>query len=130
MNTVAVNWRESPPIIPGKAYIGLRVTAPVNAATPPHRHGGASVAATVIKGRVLNQMVCADGHVVGPQIYEVGESWYEPPGCHHVQCSNAGDEEAVFVAAFVIDEAPIREKGIIAALTQFDADEEANEQIG
>ena len=105
MNTVTINWHEKMSNAPGKSYIGLRETCPPNATTPPHRHGGASVAATVIKGRVLNQMICPDGTVIGPQVYETGESWFEAPGCHHVQCRNAGGEgeEAVFVAGFVVD---------------------------
>lgn len=118
----SLGWNESPSNIPGKLYIGLNVTVPVNGASAPHWHGGASVAATVIKGRVLNQMVCADGHVVGPNIYEAGESWYEAPGCHHVRSENAGEEEALFVAAFVIDAKTVEEKGFGGALVQYDAD--------
>ena len=65
---------------------------PVNAASPPHRHGGAAVSATVIKGHVLNQTICDEGGKVPEgeahattRIYGPGDSWYEPPGCHHVR---------------------------------------------
>ena len=107
-------------------YIGLKVTAPVGSATAPHRHGGAAVVATLIRGRVLNQMVC-DGENHGPMIHSEGDSWYEPPGCHHVRCENAGDEEAVFVANFVVETRRIEELGVQKALVQFDADEEEKE---
>jgi quercetin dioxygenase-like cupin family protein len=104
-------------------YIGLKVTSPVGSATPPHKHGGAAVVATMIRGRTLNQMVC-DGKSHGPRIYSQGESWYEPPGCHHVRNENAGDEEAVFIANFIIETKKIEELGIVNALVQIDAEEE------
>ena len=104
-------------------YIGVKSTFLVGAAIPPHKHGGAAVIANVIQGCVLNQMVC-DGETHGPIIHSAGESWYEPPGCHHVRCENAGDEEAVFVANFVIETRKIEELGIANALVQIDAEEE------
>lgn len=97
---------------------------PINGATPPHRHGGAAVAATVIQGRILNQMICPDGHVEGPSVYEKGDSWYEMPGCHHVRSENVGDEEVVFVANFVVEQRLVEEKGVLTALVQIDAEEE------
>lgn len=104
-------------------YIGVKSIFPVGAAIPPHKHGGAAVTATVVRGRVLNQMVC-DGESYGPVIHGTGESWYEPPGCHHVRCENAGEEEAVFVANFVIETRKIEDLGIANALVQIDAEEE------
>ena len=104
-------------------YIGLRVIAPVNSATPAHKHGGAAVVATMIRGRMLNQMVC-DGESDGPKIHSEGDCWYEPPGCHHVRNENAGDEEAVFIANFVIETKKIEELGILNALVQIDAEED------
>lgn len=104
-------------------YIGLKVTAPVNSATPPHKHGGAAVVAVMVRGRMLNEMEC-DGKGDGPKVYSEGECWYEPPGCHHVRSENAGDEEAVFIANFVIETKKIEEAGVRNALVQIDADEE------
>ena len=72
---------------------------------------------------MLNQMVCADGHVVGPKIYEQGDSWYEEPGCHHVRSENAGDDECVFIANFVTDKKAVEDKGLFGALLIFDADQ-------
>lgn len=115
--------------MPGLAFVGLKVTSPPNAATPPHTHGGAAVSATVIEGRVLNQMVCADGHVIGPKIYERGESWYEPPGCHHVRSENAGDVEASFIASLIVEDAKIKEKGVMGALVVIDAAVEEEKSI-
>lgn len=104
-------------------YIGLRVTAPVGSATPPHKHGGAAVVANMVSGRVVSQMIC-EGEDSEPKIYSAGETWYEPPGCHHVRLENVGDEEAVFIANFVIETKKIEEFGINDALVQIDAAEE------
>ncbi|KAJ9604168.1 hypothetical protein H2200_011002 [Cladophialophora chaetospira] len=116
-------YQKQPSNMPGMTYIGLKVTAPVGSATPPHKHGGAAVVANMVKGRMLNQMVC-DGESHGAKIHSEGDSWYEPPGCHHVRIENAGDEEAVFIANFVIETKKIEELGPFAALVQIDADDE------
>ncbi|KAK3068667.1 hypothetical protein LTR53_013581 [Teratosphaeriaceae sp. CCFEE 6253] len=118
---VDVAWHETPSNALGKAFVGLKVTAPRNAATPPHTHGGSAVSATVIQGRVLNQMVCG-AYTIGPKVYEKGESWYEAPGCHHVRSENVGDEEAVFIASMITDEKRIAEMGLLRALVVIDAD--------
>lgn len=108
--------------------VGLMVTAGVNSATPPHNHGGAAVLATMIKGKMLNQMVCPDhdpqSQGTGPQIHSAGESWYEPPGCHHVRSENVGDEEAQFLATLILDTERIEKLGMLAATVVIDAAEE------
>ncbi|KAK5047504.1 hypothetical protein LTR84_006601 [Exophiala bonariae] len=122
--SVAPVFQESPSNIPDHYYLGLMVTAPVNAATPPHTHGGGAIVATMIRGKMLNQMVCPhhdpDSQGTGPKVYSVGESWYEPPGCHHVRSENVGDEEAQFLAVFVIDKKKVDTEGL-ASLVVIDA---------
>ena len=73
------------------------------------------------------QMVCPDhdpdSQGTGAKVYEVGESWYEPPGCHHVRSHNASDtEECVFVASFVIETEKLERLGVMGALVQIDED--------
>ena len=75
---------------------------------------------------MLNQMVC-HGETIGPKIYEKGDSWYEPPGCHHVRSENVGDEEAIFIANFVTDAQEIEKKGLLQALVIMDADSETKD---
>jgi quercetin dioxygenase-like cupin family protein len=109
--------------------VGLLITCPPNGATPPHYHGGAAAAATLIQGRMLNQMVCpehdSESQGSGPRIYGTGESWYEPPGCHHVRSENPSDTEAAqFIAVLVADDERIERLGFIDALVQIDAAEE------
>lgn len=131
MPTVAPAFQESPSNIPGHYYLGLKVTAPVNSASPPHTHGGGAIVATMTKGKMLNQMVCPhhepDSQGTGPKIYSVGESWYEPPGCHHVRSENAGDEEAEFVAVFVVSKDKVDKEGL-QSLIVIDADVEEKSQ--
>ncbi|ETI21628.1 hypothetical protein G647_07975 [Cladophialophora carrionii CBS 160.54] len=128
---VAVAFQESPSNIPDHYYLGLKVTAPVNAATPPHTHGGAAIVATMTKGKVLNQMVCPhhdpDSQGTGPKIYSVGESWYEPPGCHHVRSENVGDEEAEVIAVFVVSKQKVDDEGL-QSLVVIDAEVEERNQ--
>jgi len=107
------------------------VTSPPNSATPPHTHGGAAVVATMIKGQMLNQMVCPhhdpDSQGTGPKIYGPGESWYEPPGCHHVRSETVGDEEALFHAVFVVEKEKVDKEGLMS-LVVIDADVEEAKQ--
>ncbi|OQV05510.1 hypothetical protein CLAIMM_10237 [Cladophialophora immunda] len=130
---VSPAFQQNPSNIPDHYYLGLKVTAPVNAATPPHTHGGAAVVATMIKGKMLNQMVCPDhdpnSQGTGPKIYSVGESWYEPPGCHHVRSENAGDEEAEFLAVFVVSKEQIDKEGL-ASIVVIDAEVEERKPAG
>lgn len=116
--------QENPSNMPDHYYLGLKVTCPVNGATPPHTHGGAAIQATMIRGTMLNQMICPhhdpDSQGSGPQIFKPGDSWYEPPGCHHVRSENVGDEEAEFVAWFVVKKETV-DKGGLMALVVIDA---------
>ncbi|KAH7166634.1 hypothetical protein DER46DRAFT_477876, partial [Fusarium sp. MPI-SDFR-AT-0072] len=98
--SVAVFHVHQPPNLPNKTWLGLLVTAPPNAATPPHTHAGAAIVVTVIRGHVLTQMTRM--HDSGAKVYGPGESWYEAPGCHHVRSENAGNDEALFIANLVV----------------------------
>lgn len=128
---VKPEFTHAPSNLPDHYYIGLRVTAPVNAATPPHSHGGAAIVATMIRGKMLNQMVCPDhdpdSQGSGPKVYSVGDTWYEPPGCHHVRSENVGDEEAEFLAAFVVSREKVDKEGL-RSLVVIDAEVEEAKQ--
>ncbi|KAJ0426833.1 RmlC-like cupin domain-containing protein [Aspergillus carlsbadensis] len=92
---------------PGKTIIGMLVEYPPNGATPPHRHGGASVSAYVIRGSVLNKMNDDPMKVI-----EQGGSWYEAPGCHHRISANASaTEPAAFFVSFVVDSDVLEREG-------------------
>lgn len=92
---------------PGKSVIGMKVKFSPGAASPPHRHGGASVAAVVLEGSVFNKM---NDHPT--TVVEMGGTWYEAPSCHHKICANASETEpAMLFATFVVDTSVINEGG-------------------
>lgn len=90
------------------SIVAMRVIFPPNAATPPHRHGGASVTGYLIRGSLLNKMNDQTiKHV------EAGQSWYEAPDCYHRLSENASKtEEAEIVATMVVETKVIEEEGI------------------
>ncbi len=85
--------------IPGKRVTVVRVTYGPGGFTPPHRHGG-SVTAYITKGQIRSQL--NDGPV---EIFEVGQSFFEPLGTIHRISANASNTEwAELIAVFVADE--------------------------
>ncbi|KAI6781460.1 Oxalate oxidase GF-3.8 [Emericellopsis cladophorae] len=101
---------------PGKSVIGAEVSFSPDAWTPPHRHSGATVVATVTEGEVLSGM---NGNP--PKVYQVGESFMEMPGCHHtVGENNSKEKPAKMMVVFVIDTEVITNGGY-AALMELDA---------
>lgn len=75
------------------------------------------------------QMVCPgedpNGQGSGRKIFGPGESWHEPPGCHHVLSSNPSeDEECEFIATLIVDTEKIDRLGVVDALVVIDAEEE------
>ncbi|KAK2795315.1 hypothetical protein FQN51_000500 [Onygenales sp. PD_10] len=100
---------------PGKSHIGVLVQFPPNAASPPHRHGVASVSAYLISGTLQNKM--NDEPI---RVFEAGGSWLEKPGCHHKVSANVSKtESATLLATFVIDTEAVEKEGF-AALIQVD----------
>lgn len=100
---------------PGKSIVGLRVEFPPNGSTPPHRHGGASVAAYVLAGTLLNKMNDDPMKVVG-----TGGTFYEAPGCHHRISDNASQTEPATLMAVLVTDTDKLEKEGMAALIQID----------
>jgi quercetin dioxygenase-like cupin family protein len=87
------------PDIPGKRVTVVRVTYGPGGFTPPHRHGG-TVTAYITKGQIKSQL--KGGPV---EIFDVGQSFFEPPGAIHVVSANASNTEwAELIAIVVADE--------------------------
>src|SRR3978361_583636 len=84
---------------PDKTILGLKVTFPPNASTPPHTHAGAFVTVHVLTGSVLNKM--NDSTMT---VKNAGDSFYEAPGCRHRISDNASKtEEAIIMVTFVLE---------------------------
>ena len=99
LNKVEVISSHPLPNVPGKRVTVVRVAYGPGGFTPPHRHGG-SVTAYITKGQVRSQL---EG---GPlETFEVGQSFFEPPGATHLVSANASSTEpAELIAVFVADE--------------------------
>lgn len=80
------------------------VKIPPNGGSPSHRHGGAAIVAIPIEGACLNQMNGNESVV-----HNVGDFWYEAPGCHHQKSENVGTGDASFFAVLVVDDEIIKD---------------------
>lgn len=103
------------PNCPGKSSIGLLVTFPPGACTPPHRHAGASVSVLVLEGKVINKM-----NNEPTQVLEKGESFFEAPGCHHKVSNNYSTTETAKILATMVVDNEVVETGGYEALTVID----------
>jgi quercetin dioxygenase-like cupin family protein len=99
LNKVEVVTSHALPDLPGKRVTVVRVTYGPGGFTPAHRHAG-TVTAYITKGQIRSQL--AGGP---PEIFEVGQSFFEPPGAIHLVSANASNTEpAELIAVFVADE--------------------------
>ena len=87
------------PNVPGKRITVVRVSYGPGGASRPHRHAG-SVTAYITKGEIRSQL--GGGPV---ETFQVGQSFFEPPGSTHLVSANASaTEPAELSAVFVADE--------------------------
>ena len=99
LNKVEMISSNALPDIPGKRVTVVRVTYGPGGFTPPHRHAG-TVTAYITKGQIRSQL--KGGPV---EIFEVGQSFFEPPGAIHLVSANASNTDwAELIAIFVADE--------------------------
>jgi quercetin dioxygenase-like cupin family protein len=85
--------------VPGKTLTAVEVTFPPGAASPPHHHAG-SVMVYVLAGALRSQL--DDGPV---KTYGAGETFFEPPGTHHMGSASASPTDpARILAVFVADD--------------------------
>lgn len=98
-NKVEIVASHAIPDMPGKRVTVVRVTYGPGGFTPPHRHGG-TVTAYITKGQIKSKL--NDGPV---EIFDVGQSFFEPPGTIHYVSANASNTDwAELIAVFVADE--------------------------
>jgi quercetin dioxygenase-like cupin family protein len=99
LNKVELISSHALPDLPGKRVTIVRVTYGPGGFTPPHRHAG-TVTAYITKGQIRSQL--KGGPV---EIFEVGQSFFEPPGAIHLVSANASNTDwAELIAVFVADE--------------------------
>ena len=85
------------PNVEGKTFTSVIVEFPPAARAAPHRHGAAFVYAYVLAGTLRSQL---DDEPI--RTYREGESWFEPPGAHHVLTENpSATESAKLLVIFI-----------------------------
>src|SRR6478736_4498117 len=99
LNKVEIVSSHALPNVRGKRVTVVRVTYGPGGFTPPHRHAG-TVTAYITKGQIRSQL--KGGPV---EIFDVGQSFFEPPGAIHLVSANASNTDwAELIAVFVADE--------------------------
>jgi quercetin dioxygenase-like cupin family protein len=83
---------------PGKTLTSVLLTVPPGAKSNAHRHSGVAFG-YVIEGAVCSQ-ITGDA---GLKPYRAGESFFEPPGSHHLGFVNPGLISAKVLVTFVAD---------------------------
>ena len=92
-------FRRDLPNIPGKTFTAVEVDFAPGSKATPHRHGQAFVFAYVLSGTIRSRL---EGEAA--QIYRTGQSWFEPPGAHHVLTRNLSHASpARLLVVFVAD---------------------------
>ncbi|KAJ4288060.1 hypothetical protein N0V90_012077 [Kalmusia sp. IMI 367209] len=111
-----------PSNLPGKTMIVGTVEVPPGGATPSHRHGDAVIIAVPIEGSALNQMNSNE-----PIVSNVGDYWYEAPGCHHQRSECIGDNKAKFFVILIVDDEVVKDGygGIFVLDKEVEAGEKA-----
>lgn len=97
VETLAPLFERALPYVEGKTFTSVIVDFPPRARSVPHRHGAAFVWAYVLAGTMRSQL---DDEPV--RTYRKGESWFEPPGAHHVLAENvSATEPAKLLVIFI-----------------------------
>ncbi|BAN25517.1 cupin domain-containing protein [Caballeronia insecticola] len=97
--------KQAIPEAAGKNVLMATVFYKPGQASEAHTHPG-SIFAYVLEGRVTSQLEGSPAKTYGP-----GESWYEPPGAHHVVSKNASATKPAKLLVFAIagDGEPIKQ---------------------
>jgi quercetin dioxygenase-like cupin family protein len=88
--------KQAIPEAAGKDVLMATVSYKPGQASDAHMHPG-SIFAYVLEGHVTSQIEGSPAKTYGP-----GESWYEPPGAHHVVSKNASRTRPAKLLVFAI----------------------------
>ncbi|MCG7400078.1 MULTISPECIES: cupin domain-containing protein [Caballeronia] len=88
--------KQAVPEVAGKNVLMATVSYKPGQSSEAHRHPG-SIFAYVLEGRVTSQLEGGSAKTYGP-----GESWYEPPGAHHIVSKNASATKPAKLLVFAI----------------------------
>jgi quercetin dioxygenase-like cupin family protein len=94
--TITPVMKQAIPEAAGKDVLMATVTYQPGQASDAHMHPG-SIFAYVLEGHVTSQLEGSPARTFGP-----GESWYEPPGAHHIVSKNASRTKPAKLLVFAI----------------------------
>jgi quercetin dioxygenase-like cupin family protein len=94
--TVTPLMKQAIPEAAGKDVLIATVAYKPGQASEAHMHPG-SIFAYVLEGHVVSQLEGSPAKTFGP-----GESWYEPPGAHHIVSRNASRTKPAKLLVFAI----------------------------
>jgi quercetin dioxygenase-like cupin family protein len=94
--TITPVQKQPIPEAAGKNVLMATVAYKPGEASEAHRHPG-SIFAYVLEGHVTSQLEGSPAKTYGP-----GESWYEPPGAHHVVSKNASSTKPAKLLVFAL----------------------------
>jgi quercetin dioxygenase-like cupin family protein len=81
---------------PGKTMTAVRLDVPPGAKANPHKHAGITFV-YVLEGTVCSQ-ITGD---TAPKAYSAGDTFFEPPGSHHLGFTNPTSKPAKVLVTFV-----------------------------
>ena len=101
MESVTPKFEHVIPNIPGKSLVAAEVDFAPGEPSAPHHHAKSGfLYVYVLQGAIESQV---EGEAA-PHIYRAGDSFFEPPGAHHMLGRNASaTEPAKLLAVFVVD---------------------------
>ncbi|BBU29705.1 hypothetical protein BTHE68_34390 [Burkholderia sp. THE68] len=88
--------KQTIPEAAGKNVLMATVSYKPGQASEAHMHPG-SIFAYVLEGHVTSQLEGSAAKTYGP-----GESWYEPPGAHHIVSKNASATKPAKLLVFAV----------------------------
>jgi quercetin dioxygenase-like cupin family protein len=94
--TITPVMKQSVPEAAGKNVLMATVSYKPGQASEAHMHPG-SIFAYVLQGHITSQIEGSPAKTYGP-----GESWYEPPGAHHIVSKNASKTQPAKLLVFAI----------------------------
>jgi quercetin dioxygenase-like cupin family protein len=94
--TITPVTKQAVPEAPGKNVLIATVSYKPGEASGAHMHPG-SIFAYVLQGHVTSQIEGSPAKTYGP-----GESWYEPPGAHHIVSKNASRTQPAKLLVFAL----------------------------
>ncbi|KMZ13644.1 putative exported protein [Candidatus Burkholderia humilis] len=94
--TITPVQKQPIPEAAGKNVLMATVAYKPGEASEAHRHPG-SIFAYVLEGHVTSQIEGSPAKTYGP-----GESWYEPPGAHHIVSKNVSRTKPAKLLVFTL----------------------------